>query len=250
MIEKYNMTVEQNIFLAKRNIVDYIYNSAKLEGCNVTFPETQTILEGVNVGSVTLDDITTILNLRDAWRFVLSDMDAAFNLDYMCAVNGYISRNESLAWGTLRTGVVGISGTTYKPSLPERERAMSELSRLLAIDSATERAIGVFLWGCRSQLFWDGNKRTSTLCANRMLIQAGAGVLTVRDNLLLEFNKLLVAFYDTGDPCELRAWLYENCIEGIEFEPEPEIGEGSDDDRDVEYDGYDADNDDEWEDEM
>ena len=69
MKPRFTMTREENVFVAKRNLVDYIYNSAKLEGCNVTFPETQTILDGVNVGSVTLDDVQTILNLRDAWRF-------------------------------------------------------------------------------------------------------------------------------------------------------------------------------------
>ena len=70
--DKFRLTRAQNIALAKRNIAGYIYNSAKLEGCKVTFPETQTILAGVNVGSVTLNDIQKILNLRDAWRFVLS----------------------------------------------------------------------------------------------------------------------------------------------------------------------------------
>jgi len=31
MEAKYRMTVEQNIFVAKRNIIDYIWKSAKLE---------------------------------------------------------------------------------------------------------------------------------------------------------------------------------------------------------------------------
>ena len=45
MKDKFTMTREQNIFLAKRNIVDYIYKSANLEGINVTFPETQAIFD-------------------------------------------------------------------------------------------------------------------------------------------------------------------------------------------------------------
>src|SRR5665648_1166618 len=40
---KFNMTVEQNIFVAKRNIVDYIWKSARLEGISVTFPDTDAI---------------------------------------------------------------------------------------------------------------------------------------------------------------------------------------------------------------
>jgi len=215
MNDKYYLTQEQNLFAAKRGIVDYIYNSAKLEGCNVTFPETYTILEGVNVGSVTLDDIQTILNLRDAWRFVMSTIEEPFSLDYLCKINGHISRNESLAWGVLRTGKVGISGTEYTPPIPTTESAQVLFDGLAG--TATERAIAFFLGACRAQLFWDGNKRTSTLAVNKILIQAGAGIFTVKDKDILEFNKRLLDYYNTGDASVIDRWLYDNCIEGIEL---------------------------------
>lgn len=217
MRPKYTMTREENVFVAKRNLVDYIYNSAKLEGCNVTFPETQTILDGVNVGSVTLDDVQTILNLRDAWRFVLSSLDQPFDLTYICRVNDFVSRRESLQWGVLRTGNVGISGTDYVPPVPVKQEVEDRLAEILSAGSATERAIDYFLWACRAQLFWDGNKRTSTVCANKILVAAGEGILTIRDADVLEFNKLLLRFYDTGDPSDIKPWLYENGIDGIDF---------------------------------
>jgi Fic family protein len=221
------MTREQNVFVAHRNIVEYIYNSAKLEGCKVTFPETQTLLDGVNVGSVTLDDIQTILNLRDAWRFVMQHIDLPFDLSYICRVNERVSRNESLAWGVLRTGYIGISGTDYKPPIPNEADVAAALERIAQINGATERAIRYFLWGCRAQLFWDGNKRTSTLCANKILLEAGEGILTIQDSDVLEFNKRLVNWYNTGDPTVIDVWLYDNCIDGIDF-PENEIkNEGS-----------------------
>ncbi|MCL2105877.1 MAG: Fic family protein [Oscillospiraceae bacterium] len=194
MTDKYAMTLEQNIFLAKRNVVDYIYNSAKLEGCSVTFPETYTILEGVNVGAVTLDDIQTILNLRDAWRFVTSTAQEPFTLDYLCRINEHVSRNEAV---------------------PTNESAQALLDDLPG--TATQRAISFFLRACRAQLFWDGNKRTSTLGANKILIQAGAGIFTVRDKDVLEFNRRLLAYYDTGDMSVIDAWLYDHCIDGLEL---------------------------------
>ena len=214
---KYNLTPSQNIFLAKRNIVSNIYNSAKLEGCNVTFPETQTILDGVNVGSVTLDDIQTVLNLRDAWQFTIANLAEAFNLDFICKVNAHVSRNESLQWGVLRTGKVGISGTDYVPPVPIKEAVDAEIARILNIKSATKRAITFFLWACHAQLFWDGNKRTSMICANKLLIEAGAGILTVKDTHIMEFNKRLLQYYNSGDMSVIDQWLYDNCIDGIEF---------------------------------
>ena len=49
MENKFNLTREQNVFVAKRNIVDCIWKSANLEGIAVTFPETQKIYDGGNV---------------------------------------------------------------------------------------------------------------------------------------------------------------------------------------------------------
>lgn len=102
MDNKYRMTIEQNIFLAKRNLVDNVYASARMEGLNVTFPQTKTILEGINVPSLKLDEIQCILNLRDAWNFVINNIQNKFNLEFVCKVNEYVSRNESLEWGKLR----------------------------------------------------------------------------------------------------------------------------------------------------
>lgn len=103
MENKYNMTLEQNIFLAKRNLVDNIYASARMEGLNVTFPQTKTILEGVNVPNLKIDEIQCILNLKDAWKFIINNIEEKFNLEFICKVNEYISRNESIEWGKLRT---------------------------------------------------------------------------------------------------------------------------------------------------
>ena len=41
---KYNLTKEQNIALARRNVIESIYKSAKLEGIAVTFPQTKKAL--------------------------------------------------------------------------------------------------------------------------------------------------------------------------------------------------------------
>ncbi len=59
--DKYHMTQGNNILWAKRNVVDYIWKSANLEGIAVTFPETQTICEGISVQGKNIDDINSIV---------------------------------------------------------------------------------------------------------------------------------------------------------------------------------------------
>lgn len=111
--DKFHLTPEQSIFLAKKKWDENIYCGMKMENRAVTFPQTQTILNGVNVPDVQLDDIQAILNMRDAWKFLLGNVKAAITFDYWCKLNEYIARNEALEWGKLRTGTVGISGTDY-----------------------------------------------------------------------------------------------------------------------------------------
>ena len=216
IVDKYNLTINENIFLAKKMLVSSIYSSAKIEGLNVTFPETQTILEGVNVSKVKLDDITCILNLRDAWNYVLNNINDVTNLDFICKVNSFVSRNESLEWGILRTGKVGISGTSYIPDIPEKMEVENKLSEIMNIDNITLRAIKYMLYGMRSQLFWDGNKRTSTIIANKMMIENGKGIILVKEEYILDFNKLLTKFYDTNNDEEIVKFIYDNCIIGLE----------------------------------
>ena len=216
IVDKYNLTLEKNVFLAKKMLVSSIYSSAKIEGLNVTFPETQTILDGINVSKVKLADITCILNLRDAWNYVLNNISDETNLDFICKVNSFVSRNESLEWGTLRTGKVGISGTSYIPNIPLKEEVETKINEIMNTENITLRAIKYMLYGMRSQLFWDGNKRTSTIVANKIMIENGKGIILVQEEYILEFNKLLTEFYDTNNDEKIIKFIYDNCIVGIE----------------------------------
>lgn len=216
--DKYKLTSEQSMFLAKKKWDENVYCGMKMENRAVTFPQTRTILNGVNVPDVMLDDIQAILNMRDAWKYIMASVEAPLTLEYICKINEFIARNEALEWGKLRNGSVGISGTDYIPPIPKYEDAERELCDILSKDvSATEKALDIFLWGARAQLFWDGNKRTSLTAANKMLLMNGAGILTVTDKYMEDFNKKLLDYYNTGDGEDLKRFLYDNAIYGIDI---------------------------------
>lgn len=216
--DKYHLTPEQSRFLAKKKWDENVYCGMRMENRAVTFPQTQTILNGVNVPNVRLDDIQAILNMRDAWKYLLNTIDEPITLGYLCKLNEYIARNEALEWGKLRTGTVGISGTEYTPPIPDSETVKQALENILSKNiTATEKALETFLWGTRGQFFWDGNKRTSMTLANKILITAGAGILTVTDQHMEQFNNLLLNYYNSGDGKSLKEFLYDNAIQGIEI---------------------------------
>lgn len=218
MTDKYHLTPEQSRFLAKKKWDENVYCGMRMENRAVTFPQTKTILEGVNVPDVRLDDIQAILNMRDAWRFLLGSIDEPVTLDYLCKLNEYIARNEALEWGKLRTGRVAISGTYYVPPVPAPEVVEAELAAILTADTtATEKALTAFAWGARGQFFWDGNKRTSLVLANKIMLQAGAGMLTITEKHMEAFNVQLLAYYDTGDAAPLKQFMYDNAVQGLEI---------------------------------
>lgn len=74
--DKYKLTQEQKVFIAKKKLVENIYSGAKVEGVNVTFPETQAIVEGINVAKLSIDDIFVIHNLKAGWKYTLDNIDS------------------------------------------------------------------------------------------------------------------------------------------------------------------------------
>ena len=217
MNNKFHITKESNLLLTSNNLPLIIYNSARLEGINTTYPDTKTILEGVNVPNLKLDEINCILNLRDAWNYTLSNIDEVVDLDFICKINSFVSRNESLEWGVLRTGKVGINGIDYIPEIPQKDIITKNIKEILKQGSITENALNLMLYLMRSQIFWDGNKRTSMIIANKILISNGCGIITIKEEDIREFNTLLTEYYNTNNKNKIIKFLYEKCIFGMEI---------------------------------
>lgn len=205
------MTREENIFLAKKLFTELVFNTAYIEGVNVTFPQTQAIIDGAVVNNISVSDIQTVLNLRDAWKYMLNNVDIPLTLDYICKINEFVSKNESLEWGKLRSGTVGVGGTDYLPPVPKKEEVEKALSKINSISDTCEKALEYFCYAVRAQLFWDGNKRTSTIVASKILIEKGQGVLTIGKSNALNFNEALLNFYNTADKEPLKECL-KKCI--------------------------------------
>ena len=218
MKDKFSLTKEQNIFVAKRNIVDYIYKSARLEGIHVTFPETQSIFDGIGVNGVKVEDIIKINNLKRAWQFMLDTLDRLTDFDYLCRLNTIIGSEGSIyGAGKIRTYDVRISGTNWQPQMPFEYDVRNEIADILKMKSKTERAITLMLGGMRRQIFIDGNKRTSMMISNKEMINHGCGIISIPNEKIKSFYDLLIKFYETNNMEKIKNFVYENCIDGLNF---------------------------------
>ena len=219
MKNKFNLTREQNVFVAKRNIVDYIWKSANLEGIGVTYPETQAIYDGGIVNGLTIDNIIAINNLKYAWQFILENDGIDYDFKALCQIHKLTCDKLVLDnnLGKLRTTPVNIGGTSWKPQFPIESQIKEELNELLNQETKTktEIAIEVMLWIMRRQMFIDGNKRVAMLFANKIMIDNGCGIITIaQENQPIFFEKL-IKYYETNDNKDLKEWLCKTSIDGI-----------------------------------
>lgn len=219
MNNKFNLTREQNVFVAKRNIVDYIWKSANLEGIGVTYPETQAIYDGGIVNGLTVDNIIAINNLKYAWQFILEKEGIDYDFKALCQIHKLTCDKLVLDGnlGRLRTTPVNIGGTIWKPQFPIESQIKEELEELLdqPEKTKTEIAIEIMLWIMRRQMFIDGNKRVAMLFANKIMIDNGCGIITISQDNQPTFFEKLIMFYETGDNTDLKKWIYETSIDGI-----------------------------------
>lgn len=216
MKDKYNMSKEDNIFFAKRKLVDNIYKSANLEGIAVTFADTYAFMNNVNTGRISVDDMLKLKGLKDCWQFVLDTIDDKLTIDYIKKVHFEICKGQNIyPLGEFRDRGVGITGTSWRPKLPSECNYEEELNEILSIPGKLERCISIFCWIQRSQMFLDGNKRVANLVANKEMIRNGQGIIAVPVEKIGDYFTRLIKYYETDDMSELKAWIYDNCIDGV-----------------------------------
>lgn len=212
----YNMTKDNNIFFAKRKLVDNLYKSANLEGIAVTFADTMAFFNNVNTGKISIDDMLKLKGLKDAWELVLNTIDEELTMDYIKKIHFQICKGQNVEpLGDYRDCGVGITGTSWRPKLPSECNYDNELAEIKKIDNPLDRCITLFCWIQRSQMFKDGNKRVANLVANKEMIKNGQGIIAVPVEKIGEYFTVLINFYETNDYKKIKQWIYDNCIDGV-----------------------------------
>jgi len=205
------------IMLAKRQLAEFVYDAVNLEGINFTLPEIQTLLDGVTVGGHKVTDQQIALNQANTWRtlFKLIENDQLYiTAEFVCSLHQIAAREEALAWGKFRSGGVTIAGTDYIPPQADSlydlfEKMVAEASKITDI---YDRSIHLFLTMARGQFFYDVNKRMGRFIMNGLLLNHGYPAINLPAKRQLEFNQLMLIFYETGDQTQMNIFL-RSCLE-------------------------------------
>lgn len=224
---KIKMTLEDNIFLAKRDLVDSIWKQTNLEGYAVTFPETATVVDGFSASGMSVNSVITINNLKRAWYFIIDNIEYEPDIRYISQVNKIIGGDQLInRAGLIRNKNVEISGTNWIPKIPTLEDIEKNLDILNAMTNDIDRALKTMLYLMKSQLFIDGNKITAQLIANQILIQNGRGIVSIPIEIQDKFRNELVYLYETNKDDRILKLLKDKCLKNLDLRKENFIDPG------------------------
>lgn len=205
------------LMLAKRQLSELVCDAVNLEGINYTLPEIQTLLDGVTVGGHKVSDQQIVLNQAETWRTLFKWIkEARFEVtkEKICELYSIAASEEALEWGEFRSGGVTIAGTDYIPpeagKLNDLFNDMTE--RACKIIDVYDQAIFYFLTMARCQFFYDVNKRMGRFVMNGILLSAGYPAINLPARRQLEFNQLMLSFYESGDRKHMNTFL-RSCLD-------------------------------------
>lgn len=209
--------VKLNIDLAKRNLVDTIYDQAILEGVATTFADTASIIEGGKVSNMTADDVMKIVNLKRAWQFILGEgaITSPTNFALLTEINKIVEDGFYYTAGQIRTVPVKIGGTSGQPPLPIESNIREELEQTTNDSTGDDAftAINLLLYVMKRQVFIDGNKRTAVIFANHYLISHGAGLIVIPADKVEQFKRLLIDYYENEEAKPaINDFLQQECL--------------------------------------
>ena len=203
-----------NIAFARANMKMNIYDQAVLEGVATSFPQTEEIIENGKVSGMTATDVQKILNLKHAWEFILDRDVIASRSDY--GMLSHIARlvNEGFFadGGRIRGVPVTIGGSSYVPPMPYEQDVKDRIREIVEEnDEVIHIAIRLCLYCIKTQIFLDGNKRTSVIFANHYLISHGGGFLVIPEKEVPKFKLLLVKYYEGENPAVITEFMKKYC---------------------------------------
>ena len=216
IFQKPSPSVIKNVEFAHVEINRLIYSQAVLEGVDASFEDAEPVLDNGLVNNLRAGDVRKIMNLKNAWEFILSDsvVTRATDLSLVSYIARLVNDGFYHDGGRLRGVPADPVIYEYAPPLPDPATVENDLASIASHDAGTdaEKAAGICLYIIRNVLFYDGNKRTAILAANHFLISRGAGILAVPPERAEEFRKLLASFRKGRGMAAIRKFLIE-CVE-------------------------------------
>lgn len=185
----------------ERITVELAWKSSKIEGNTYTLLDTERLFkENISAKGKTKEETAMILNHKTALEFVLQKPDYYKELTIAKIENIHTLLVEDLhVEKGIRNGMVGIVGTNYKPldNAYQIKEALQKLTEIINnTENPIEKALIIVLMIAYIQPFEDGNKRTSRILGNALLLANNYCPLSYRSVDEVEYKKAVILFYE------------------------------------------------------
>jgi hypothetical protein len=201
-----------------RLLIDFSYNSSRLEGNTYTLADTeQLLLRGTAAPGKPNAERLMILNHKEAIAYLVRNIDTLQADEETIRTIHYLLADSLVAPGAagqIRDVSIRISGTTYAP-IDGRERLTKLLEALLAkarkIIDAFEQSLFLLVHLSYLQAFVDVNKRTARLASIIPLIRGDFVPQSFVDVDPDAYLKATIVVYELNEVrplADLYAWSY------------------------------------------
>ncbi|HDT8062261.1 TPA: Fic family protein, partial [Enterococcus faecalis] len=163
------------------------------EGLNTTLLQTEEIIKYNRANNVAVDDVLTVVNLKRGFEMLLNDLQEPL-IETSNRINRIVAAEDALFPGEIRTGGVEVSTIQgrYVPPMLTEDEVNNQYGEIMNQEiSDTEKALRLFLFISKNQIFWNGNVGTALLIANKIMFSNGLGLLSIPENVFMKFNELL-----------------------------------------------------------
>lgn len=201
----------------ERFIIEFSWKSSRIEGNTYSLLETeQLIKQRQEADGHTKEEATMIINHKEALEFILTNPALFKTIDKNKIINIHtlLVKGLSITLG-IRSQQVGIAGTNYVPPVgkPVLEKCLeSAISLINKINYPLAKALTATCLIAYIQPFADGNKRTSRMIANALLLAYDLYPLSYRDVDELEYKKALIMFYEQNNLYNFKKMFLDQFI--------------------------------------
>lgn len=188
----------------ERVTIELSWKSSKIEGNTYTLLETENLLKyGTKAESKTAEETQMIINHKNAIEYILLYPQKFRDLDIsnINSVHSLLVERLNISKG-FRTTLVGITGTKYKPldNVYQIEEAVIKITELInKKENPFEKVLLAMLLISYIQAFEDGNKRTSRIIGNAILLAHNLFPLSFRSVDEVKYKEGLLLFYEQNN---------------------------------------------------
>jgi Fic family protein len=177
--------------------------SSKIEGNTYSLIETELLLEkNKTADNHTKAEAQMIINHKEAINYIRKNNKQFIKLSLKNILNIHSILIKGLESEGIRNKPVGITGTLYRPLFNQNE-IQNELSHIADLINGTdqifEKVIYANLLIAYLQPFIDGNKRTSRIIGNAVLMANECAPLSLLTLDEQEYRRALLLFYEQNN---------------------------------------------------